>query len=78
MRLIRQIELGEAAISVLLILSALSGCATVSTVPANSYCVIAKPITYDVTKDTSQTAREIEAHNSIFVCLCENDCPKDK
>jgi uncharacterized protein YceK len=62
----------------LLILSALNGCATVSTVPANSYCVIAKPITYDVTKDTSQTAREIEAHNSIFVCLCENDCPKDK
>jgi hypothetical protein len=64
--------------SLLLILSALNGCATVSTVPANSYCVIAKPITYDVTKDTSQTAREIEAHNSIFVCLCENDCPKDK
>jgi hypothetical protein len=62
----------------LLILSALNGCATVSTVPANSYCVIAKPITYDVTKDTSETAREIEAHNSIFVCLCENDCPKDK
>jgi hypothetical protein len=73
----RQIALGEAAISVL-ILSALNGCATVSTVPANSYCVIAKPITYDVTKDTSETAREIEAHNSIFVCLCENDCPKDK
>jgi hypothetical protein len=62
----------------LLILSALNGCATVSTVPANSYCVIAKPITYDVTKDTSETAREIEAHNSVFVCLCENDCPKDK
>ena len=62
----------------LLILSALSGCATVSTVPVNSYCAIAKPISYDVTKDTSETVREIEAHNSVFVCLCEDDCPKGK
>lgn len=62
----------------LLILSALSGCATVSTVPVNSYCAIAKPISYDATKDSSETVTEIEAHNSVFVCLCEDDCPKGK
>ncbi len=62
----------------LLILSALSGCATVSTVPVNSYCAIAKPISYDATKDSSETVTEIEAHNSAFVCICEADCPKGK
>ena len=61
-----------------LILTALSGCATVSTeaVPLNSYCAIAKPITYDATQDTSETIKEIEAHNSAFICICEVDCPK--
>ena len=61
--------------SLFLILSALSGCATVSTVPVNSYCAIAKPITYDATQDTPETVAEIEAHNSRFICLCEQDCP---
>jgi len=60
------------------ILTALSGCATVSTVPVNSYCAIAKPISYDATKDTPETVKEIEAHNSAFVCICEADCPKGK
>jgi len=59
-----------------LILSALSGCATVSTAPVNSYCAIAKPISYDVAKDTAETVKEVETHNSVFVCLCEQDCPK--
>ena len=59
-----------------LTLTAMSGCATVSTVPVNSYCAIAKPISYDATKDSSETVTEIEAHNSVFVCLCEDDCPK--
>ena len=64
----------------LLILSALSGCVTDLTeaVPINSYCAIAKPISYDATKDSSETVTEIEAHNSVFVCLCEDDCPKGK
>jgi hypothetical protein len=62
--------------SLLLILSALSGCATVSTVPVNSYCAIAKPITYDATQDTPETVAEIELHNSVLICLCEDDCPK--
>jgi len=61
-----------------LILNAMSGCATVSTeaVPLNSYCAIAKPITYDATKDTPETVAEVELHNGVFVCLCEQDCPK--
>ena len=60
------------------ILSATNGCATVSTVPVNSYCAIAKPISYDATQDTSETVTEIEAHNSAFICICEADCPKGK
>ena len=55
-----------------LILSATSGCATASTVPvANSYCRIAKPITYDTTKDTPDTVAQVEAHNSQWVAVCE-------
>ncbi len=60
----------------LLILFALGGCATASTVPVNSYCAIAKPISYDAAKDTAETVKEVETHNSVFVCLCEQDCPK--
>ena len=65
-------------LSLFLILSALSACATVSTeaVPLNSYCAIAKPITYDATKDTPETVAEVELHNGVFTCLCEQDCPK--
>ncbi len=63
-------------LSVSLTLSVTSGCATVSTVPVNSYCAIAKPISYDATKDTSETVKEIEAHNGVFICVCEADCPK--
>ncbi len=61
----------------LLILSATSGCATVSTAPAvvSDYCRIATPISYDATSDTAETVVEIEAHNSKWVCVCENDCP---
>jgi len=67
-------------LSASLILSVTSGCATVSTeaVPLNSYCAIAKPITYDATQDTPETVTEIEAHNSAFICICEADCPKGK
>lgn len=58
-----------------LILLAMSACATVSTVPVNSYCAVARPISYDNAKDTPETVRTIEAHNSTWVCLCESDCP---
>jgi uncharacterized protein YceK len=63
-----------------LILSATSGCVTDLTeaVPTNSYCAIAKPITYDATQDTPETVAEVELHNSVFSCLCEDDCPKGK
>ena len=63
-------------LSASLILSVTSGCATVSTAPVNSYCAIAKPISYDATQDTAETVKEVEIHNSVFVCLCEQDCPK--
>lgn len=65
---------------ILLILFALNGCATDLTgaVPVNSYCVIAKPISYDATRDTPETVKEVETHNSVFVCVCEQDCPKGK
>lgn len=58
-----------------LILSVTSGCANGSTVPLNSYCTIATPISYDRNADTAATVAEVEAHNSRFVCVCENDCP---
>ena len=63
-----------------LILSVTNGCATVSTeaVPLNSYCAIAKPITYDAKQDTPETVAEVELHNSVFTCVCEADCPKGK
>lgn len=55
-----------------LILPAMSGCVTASTAPvANSYCHIAKPITYDTTKDTQDTVKQIEAHNSQWIAVCE-------
>ncbi len=60
------------------ILFALNACATVSTVPVNSYCAIAKPISYDAKQDTPETVAEVELHNGVFVCLCEQDCPKGK
>ena len=63
-----------------LILSATSGCVTGLTeaVSLNSYCAIAKPITYDAKQDTPETVAEVELHNGIFICLCEDDCPKGK
>lgn len=64
-------------LSVLLTLSATSGCAHVSTdpVPLNNYCLIAKPISYDSVADTPETVQQIERHNSQYVCVCEADCP---
>ena len=64
-------------LSLCLILSAMSGCVTASTghVPVSSYCAIAKPLFYDGTKDTAETVRQVEDHNSQYVCICENDCP---
>lgn len=61
----------------LLILPATSGCVTASTAPAvvSDYCKIAAPISYDTERDTPETVAEIEAHNSKWVCVCEDDCP---
>lgn len=64
-------------LSLLPILFVMSGCVTASTAPAviSDYCRIAKPISYDSVKDTAETIAEIEAHNSKYVCVCEQDCP---
>ena len=62
-------------LSLCLTLTVTSGCATVSTAPVNSYCAIARPITYDSAKDTRETVASIEIHNSKWVCLCESECP---
>lgn len=62
-----------------LILLATSGCVTGLTdrAPAtvSDYCLIARPIGYDTTKDSAETVQAIEAHNSQWVCVCEKDCP---
>jgi hypothetical protein len=59
-----------------LILIGISGCVTGSTPPLNnSYCTISKPITYNSRADSAPTVAQIEAHNSQWVCLCEEDCP---
>ena len=65
-------------LSLSLILFALSGCVHGSTAPVvlSDYCRIAKPIGYDGEKDTPETVKEIEAHNSKWVCVCEKDCPQ--
>lgn len=59
-------------------LFALTGCAIGSTAPAvvSDYCRIAKPISFDTKIDSPETVAEIEEHNSKWVCVCENDCPK--
>ena len=62
-------------LSLCLILPAMSGCATVSTAPVNSYCAIAQPLGYDSIKDSPETVAAIELHNSKWVCLCELECP---
>lgn len=66
----------------LLILCAIAGCAAGSIGPrtraTDSYCLIASPLRYDSAADSAVTVREIEQHNSTWVCLCEQDCPKLK
>jgi hypothetical protein len=55
-----------------------SACAHGSTTPQmviNNYCVIAKPIRYNSQIDSPETVKRIGAHNSTWVCLCEQDCP---
>jgi hypothetical protein len=51
---------------------------TGSTAPivVSDYCRIAKPLSYDSARDSAATIKDIEEHNSKWVCLCEDDCPK--
>lgn len=65
-------------LSALPILSVISGCVANTTAPVavHDYCELVYPITYDTEHDTDPTIKEIEKHNSVYVCICENDCPK--
>ena len=61
------------------ILFVMSGCAhglTARPVVVSDYCQIAKPITYDRKADSEATVSQVEAHNSKWVCVCEDDCPQ--
>jgi hypothetical protein len=51
---------------------------TGSTALVGDYCRIAKQISYDSKTDTAETVKEIEAHNSVYECVCNDDCPKSK
>jgi hypothetical protein len=62
----------------LTILLVLTGCVTGSTALVGDYCRIAKPIGYDSRSDTAETVKEIEMHNSVYECVCNDDCPKSK
>lgn len=62
-------------------LLAMSGCVAnmtgaASTPAADSYCRIAQGISYDSAKDTPETVKAVEAHNSRYECVCNNDCPQ--
>jgi len=59
----------------LTMLLALSACGKGLTV-VSDYCAIGAPIGYDSKKDSPETVRAVEAHNSKWVCVCEKDCPK--
>ena len=59
----------------LMTLLVLTGCVTGSTAIVGDYCRIAKPIGYDSKRDTPETVKAVEIHNSQWVCVCENDCP---
>ena len=59
----------------ILLLAGASGCAPVS--PVSDYCLTAKPIV--PTRDeramlSEETERQIDQHNSDWVCRCEHDC----
>jgi hypothetical protein len=64
-----------------MILIGVTACASVSTTPppvTNQYCSLASPIRYDSRLDRPETVAQIEKHNSVWVCLCEHDCPTAK
>ena len=61
-----------------MILIGTGACVTSSTGIAikGDYCRIAKPITFDGKADTAETITQIQLHNSQYMCVCENDCPR--
>ena len=55
----------------------LSGCATGSAATAglDPFCLQDGPIPYD-SGIAADTEAAIERHNRVWVCMCEQDCPK--
>lgn len=49
---------------------ALEGCATNRPAPVNTFCTIAKPITW-ATSDTDPTIAEVKEHNAVGAELCQ-------
>jgi hypothetical protein len=39
-------------------------------------CKVDRIITYDETVTPPDLAAQIDRHNGIWICNCENDCPK--
>jgi hypothetical protein len=59
----------------LLVLSACVPGSTVAVARVSDYCKVAAPISYDRSVDSEATVAGVEAHNSVYVCVCEGDCP---
>ena len=56
-------------------LLATAACTTAST-GTDAGCRVFRPIHFSARGDTPETVRQVKAHNSKWVCLCEGDCPK--
>ena len=60
-----------------LMLIGLTACATDSATPSTDpFCVQDGPIYFDQSAVSDSTAAQIDRHNGVWVCLCENDCPE--
>ena len=56
-------------------LLATAACTTASTA-TDASCRAFRPIAFSARGDTPETVRQVKAHNSKWVCLCEGDCPE--
>lgn len=57
------------------VLLATAACTTAST-GTDAGCRVFRPIFFSARSDTPETVRQVKAHNSKWVCLCDGDCPK--
>jgi len=73
--------LPPATAMILIIGLGLSACATASAPIASPegdpFCQHDGPIFYDSSAVTAGTAEQIDRHNRVWVCMCEDDCPPE-